>query len=50
VRVSSDFTLLTGTVLALIVLVAGSISLLYSVGNIELPGTLMSSAGPPKRD
>jgi hypothetical protein len=48
--VSASFTLIAGTVIALIVLVGGSISLLYSVGNIELPGTLSSTAGPMKRD
>jgi hypothetical protein len=44
-----SFTLLAGTVITLLLLVGGSVSLLYSVGNVELPGILTGTAGG-KRD
>ncbi|KAG6831774.1 hypothetical protein H0H92_007926 [Tricholoma furcatifolium] len=39
--ISGPFTLLTGTVIGLIILVFGSVSLLSSVGNVELPSLLV---------
>ena len=45
------FVLLVGTSLALLIFFAGSIGLLYKVGESALPSTLTTSAGgPPKRD
>lgn len=44
------FVLLTGTVIALFLFVGGSIALLYSIGNDELPGTLTGGAPVSKRD
>lgn len=35
-----EFTLIVGTVLFLILISVGSISLLYTIGNNELPGVL----------
>ena len=35
-----EFTLIVGTVLFLILISLGSISLLYTIGNNELPGVL----------
>jgi hypothetical protein len=40
----SPFVLLTGTVIVLILLIVGSISLLYGVGYQEMPSTLMGGA------
>ncbi|KIJ56032.1 hypothetical protein M422DRAFT_23471 [Sphaerobolus stellatus SS14] len=50
--ISHEFTLLVGTVLFLIVIVMGSVGLLYSIGDIPLPGTLTVAAGghAAKRD
>jgi hypothetical protein len=44
------FVLLAGTVLVLILLVFGSISLLSSVGGHELPSTLLVTAVNGKRE
>jgi len=48
--VSGPFVLITGTVVAMILIVVGSVSLLYSVGNIELPSTLMGNAVVARKD
>jgi hypothetical protein len=48
--ISGPFVLITGTVIGLILLIGGSISLLSSVGNQELPSTLLGGAVPSKRD
>ncbi|KAL1672912.1 hypothetical protein EV122DRAFT_271160 [Schizophyllum commune] len=48
--VSSQFVLLAGTTVAIILLAAGSISLLYSVGDVELPSVLMGGVVNAKRD
>ncbi|KAL0956888.1 hypothetical protein HGRIS_002996 [Hohenbuehelia grisea] len=48
--VSSPFVLLAGTVVGIILLIAGSIGLLYGVGSQELPSTLMGGAVNAKRD
>ncbi|GLB37403.1 putative protein with domain of unknown function (DUF3844) [Lyophyllum shimeji] len=48
--VSAPFTLLTGTAIVMIVLVFGSISLLSSVGDTELPSTLLATAVHVKKD
>ncbi|KAF8517195.1 hypothetical protein BU17DRAFT_92126 [Hysterangium stoloniferum] len=51
IDVSVPFALLLSTVLLLILIIGGSISLLYSLGGIELPGVLMSNGnGLGKRD
>jgi hypothetical protein len=42
--------LLAGTTIVLLLVIAGSISLLYSVGNIELPSVLMGGAVNAKKD
>jgi hypothetical protein len=42
------FVLLTGTVVVMILLVVGSVSLLYSVGYQEMPSTLMGSIVSPR--
>jgi Domain of unknown function (DUF3844) len=44
------FVLLTGTVIGLLIVIAGSVSLLYGVGNEQLPGTLTGGVGGSKRD
>jgi hypothetical protein len=44
------FVLLAGTVLVLVLLVFGSISLLSSVGGHELPSTLLATAVNGKRE
>ncbi|KAF8510249.1 hypothetical protein JB92DRAFT_3144444 [Gautieria morchelliformis] len=43
--ISQEFTLILGTVIFLILVSVGSIALLYTVGDQELPGTLTSGAG-----
>lgn len=43
------FVLLTGTVVALIVLVGGSIALLSGIGEQELPSTLTGGIVPTSR-
>ncbi|KAF5385928.1 hypothetical protein D9615_002269 [Tricholomella constricta] len=48
--VSGPFVLLTGTVIVLILLIFGSISLLSSVGDNELPSTLLATAVHVKKD
>ncbi|THH04291.1 hypothetical protein EW145_g5629 [Phellinidium pouzarii] len=49
--VSAAFVLITGTVIAIVLVLIGSISLLYSVGDQTLPPTLTASAsGHIKRD
>ncbi|KAG6911165.1 hypothetical protein DXG01_003905 [Tephrocybe rancida] len=48
--ISGPFVLLTGTVIVLLLLVFGSISLLSSVGNIELPSVLLATAVGVKKD
>jgi len=48
--VSGPFVLLTGTAVTLILLVVGSVSLLYGVGTVELPSTLMGGAINAKKD
>ncbi|PFH49741.1 hypothetical protein AMATHDRAFT_146891 [Amanita thiersii Skay4041] len=48
--ISGPFVLLTGSVVTLILLIVGSVSLLYGVGDGELPSTLLSTTTAPKRD
>ncbi|KAF7376598.1 hypothetical protein MSAN_00076400 [Mycena sanguinolenta] len=48
--VSGPFVLLAGTTIVLILIAFGSVSLLYTVGTIELPGVLMGGAVNPKKD
>ncbi|KAF7322167.1 DUF3844 domain-containing protein [Mycena kentingensis (nom. inval.)] len=48
--VSGPFILLTGTTVVLILVIAMSVGLLYSVGDIELPSVLMGGAVHPKKD
>ncbi|KAJ6498776.1 hypothetical protein C8R45DRAFT_979853 [Mycena sanguinolenta] len=48
--VSGPFVLLAGTTIVLILIAAGSVSLLYTVGTIELPSVLMGGAVNPKKD
>ncbi|KAK0213221.1 hypothetical protein DFS33DRAFT_1287307 [Desarmillaria ectypa] len=48
--ISGPFVLLTGTVIVIILLCFGSVSLLFHVGNQELPSTLMGSAVNSKKD
>ncbi|KAJ7665716.1 hypothetical protein B0H17DRAFT_1019207 [Mycena rosella] len=48
--ISGPFVLLAGTTIVLLLVIAGSISLLYSVGNIELPSVLMGGAVNAKKD
>lgn len=47
---SSQFVLITGTVIVIILLFAGSVSLLYTVGDQALPSTLLATAVPVKKD
>lgn len=49
-RLSSPFVLLTGTVIAMILLVVGSVTLLYSVGDQALPSILLATAVSTKKD
>lgn len=44
------FVLLTGSVVVLVLLVIGSVSLLSGVGYSELPSTLLSATVSSKRD
>ena len=44
--VSSEFMLLVGSALGLIMVLVLSVSLLYSVGSVELPSTLTSGSAP----
>ncbi|KAK7006007.1 hypothetical protein R3P38DRAFT_3040861 [Favolaschia claudopus] len=48
--ISAPFVLLTGTTIALILIIAGSVSLLTAVGNVELPSVLMGGAVLTKKD
>ncbi|PVF97044.1 hypothetical protein CPB86DRAFT_786380 [Serendipita vermifera] len=48
--VSTAFTLVAGTTIAIIVIIVFSISLLYSVGSQELPNVLTGTAVHAKRD
>ncbi|KAJ7075831.1 hypothetical protein C8R43DRAFT_1054067 [Mycena crocata] len=48
--ISAPFVLLTGTTIVLLLVIAGSVSLLYTVGNIELPSVLMGGAVNAKKD
>jgi len=47
---SQQFTLIVGTVIFLILMSVGSITLLYSVGDQELPGTLTGGVGHMKHE
>ncbi|KAJ7354625.1 hypothetical protein DFH08DRAFT_922907 [Mycena albidolilacea] len=48
--ISAPFVLLAGTTIVLILIIAGSVSLLYTVGSVELPSVLMGSAINAKKD
>jgi len=48
--ISGPFVLLSGTVIVIIVLFIGSVSLLYSVGDQPLPSTLLATAVNMKKD
>ncbi|KAF8973020.1 hypothetical protein BDZ97DRAFT_1912616 [Flammula alnicola] len=48
--VSGPFVLLSGTVIVIILLIVGSVSLLYDVGDQSLPSTLLATAVPAKKD
>ncbi|TFY54291.1 hypothetical protein EVJ58_g8952 [Rhodofomes roseus] len=48
--VSGPFVLLSGTVIALILLVGGSIALLTAIGEQELPSTLTGGVVPSRKD
>ncbi|KAJ6507276.1 hypothetical protein C8R47DRAFT_1315538 [Mycena vitilis] len=48
--ISGPFVLLAGTTIVLLLVIAGSVSLLYTVGNIELPSVLMGGAVNAKKD
>ncbi|KAG6837841.1 hypothetical protein H0H93_016209 [Arthromyces matolae] len=48
--ISGPFVLLTGTVVVLLVLIFGSVSLLSSVGSLELPSVLLATAVGAKKD
>ncbi|TFK44306.1 hypothetical protein BDQ12DRAFT_717466 [Crucibulum laeve] len=48
--ISGPFVLFTSTVIALILVAVGSVSLLYSVGDQALPSTLMATAVNAKKD
>ncbi|KAJ6594483.1 hypothetical protein B0H19DRAFT_1095723 [Mycena capillaripes] len=48
--ISGPFVLLTGTTIVLLLVIAGSVSLLYTVGNVELPSVLLGGAVNAKKD
>jgi len=48
--ISGPFVLLTGTVIGLLIIIVGSVSLLYGVGDEQLPSTLTGGVGGSKRD
>jgi len=48
--ISAPFVLLSGTVIVIIVLLIGSVSLLYGVGEQPLPSTLLATAVNVKKD
>jgi hypothetical protein len=47
---SRPFVLLTGTAVVIILLIVGSISLLYTVGDQPLPSTLLATAINAKKE
>lgn len=49
VIVHRQFTLIVGTVIFLVLISVGSISLLYTIGSQELPGTLIGGLGGPSK-
>jgi len=48
--VSGPFVLLAGTTIGLLIVIVGSIGLLYKVGETALPSTLTGNVGGLKRD
>ncbi|KAJ7282698.1 hypothetical protein C8J57DRAFT_1296204 [Mycena rebaudengoi] len=48
--ISGPFVLLAGTTIGLLLVIFMSVSLLYSVGGVELPSVLMGGAVHPKKD
>ncbi|KAJ7212957.1 hypothetical protein GGX14DRAFT_445794 [Mycena pura] len=48
--ISGPFVLLAGTTTILVIVIAMSIGLLYSVGNVELPSVLLGGAVHPKKE
>jgi len=48
--ISGPFVLITGTVIGLLLLIGGSISLLYNVGEHELPSTLLGGVVGVRKD
>ncbi|CAK5265404.1 unnamed protein product [Mycena citricolor] len=48
--VSGPFVLFAGTTIVLLIVVAGSVSLLYSIGNVELPSVLLGAVVNAKKD
>jgi len=48
--ISGPFVLLSGTVIVMVLLIVGSISLLYGVGDHPLPSTLLATAVNVKKD
>ncbi|KAJ7623534.1 hypothetical protein FB45DRAFT_925936 [Roridomyces roridus] len=48
--ISGPFVLFTGTTIVLLLVIAGSIALLSSVGNVELPSVLLGGAVNGKKD
>ncbi|KAJ7162115.1 hypothetical protein C8R46DRAFT_1177546 [Mycena filopes] len=48
--ISGPFVLLTGTTIVLLLIIGMSVTLLYTVGNIELPSVLMGGAVNVKKD
>ncbi|KDR75115.1 hypothetical protein GALMADRAFT_249028 [Galerina marginata CBS 339.88] len=48
--ISGPFVLLAGTVITIILLIGGSVTLLYGVGDQPLPSTLMATAVNARRD
>ncbi|KIY44542.1 hypothetical protein FISHEDRAFT_67446 [Fistulina hepatica ATCC 64428] len=48
--ISGPFVLLSGSVIAIVLLIAGSISLLYGVGQVELPSVLVGGVVNGKKD
>jgi hypothetical protein len=49
-RIIRPFVLLAGTVIALLIFIGGSVSLLYTIGNQELPNVLTGGVAGSKRD
>ena len=47
---NSPFVLLAGTTIGLLVVIVGSITLLYKVGEVALPSTLTGGVGGLKTD